>query len=136
MIDERQHMRQIFFDTWQKRENNKSSLSPLEKQILDVLKAHPEYHSLMDNPQTQEKEYHTDNNPFLHLSLHLGILEQLSTNRPQGIRDIYQQLFEKHHDEHQVQHIMMEAMGEVIWDAQQNGQLPDEQNYLNKLKKL
>jgi hypothetical protein len=135
MQDERQHMRRVFRETWQKREQ-KETLTPLEKQLLDVIALHPEYHSLLENPQTEEKEYRTDNNPYLHLSLHLGLIEQLSTNRPNGIRDIYQKLYEQHDDEHQAQHMVMEVMGEIMWDAQQSGKLPDEQAYLSKLQKL
>lgn len=135
MQDERQHIRRMFIDTWAKREQSES-MSPLEKQLLDVIGQHPEYHGLLEGKQTEDKEYRTDNNPFLHLGLHLGLLEQLSTNRPQGIREIYQHIYNKYADVHQVQHLMMEAMGEIIWNAQQAGKLPDEQDYLSELRKL
>lgn len=135
MHNERNQMRQCIIDAWQKREQ-KERITPLEQQLIEIIHQHPEYHALLDNPKSLDKDYHTDNNPFLHLSMHLGLIEQLTTNRPSGIRHFYQTLYEKYLDEHLIQHMMMEAMAEVIWDAQQNQQLPDESRYLEKLVKL
>lgn len=133
MEHERRQQRQYFIDAWSKRERP-DSLSALEKQLVMIIGLHPEYHSLLDDPNILDKDYRTDNNPFLHMSLHLGLLEQLSTNRPHGIRDIYQQLLQQHRDEHTVQHLMMEVMATIMWDAQQNNTLPDEHAYLQQLK--
>ena len=135
MQDERQHMRQYFVDTWHKREQY-TRLSALEQQILDVIHMHPEYQTALNTSKILDKDYSSDNNPFLHMSLHLGLLEQLNTDRPTGIRNIYQKLFEKFTDEHKVQHIMMDIMAEIIWDAQQQHKLPDEALYLQKLLNL
>ncbi len=135
MYNERNHMRQCFIDAWQKREQ-KERATALERQLLDIILQHPTYQSILDDPKSIDKDYSTDNNPFLHMSMHLGLIEQLTTNRPQGIRTLYQQLYEKHGDEHTVQHLMMEVMGEIIWDAQQNQRLPSETDYLNSLQRL
>ena len=135
MGQERRQQRQYFLDAWTKRETP-DSLSALEKQLLEVIKLHPEYQNILDDPDILDKDYRTDNNPFLHMSLHLGLLEQLSTNRPAGIREHYQRLYQHHQDEHQVQHLMMDVMATIMWDAQQNGKLPNEQLYLKKLKSL
>lgn len=134
-IDSRTDLRQLFLKVWQQKDNPQS-LTALEQQLLQVLLQHPEYHAVIADPDTLDKDYRTDNNPFLHLSLHLGLIEQLSTNRPAGIRDIYQALYEKLGDEHQAQHLLMDKMAETIWDAQQQNQLPDERVYLEKIRRL
>lgn len=135
MSEDRRQMRQQFLDVWQKRQQPES-LSAFEHQILDVIRTHNEYESIMDDPDVLDKDYETDGNPFLHMSLHLGITEQLTTNRPAGIRDIYQSLLKKYDDDHIVQHLLMNVMAEVIWEAQTKQQVPDDKEYLAKLKKL
>lgn len=135
MSEERRQMRQQFIDIWHKRQDQEL-LSPFEIQVLDTLYIHPEYQTLLEDPNTLDKDYTTDNNPFLHLSLHLGVIEQLSTNRPTGIREIYQSLQKRLGDDHQAQHRLMEVMAEVIWEAQQLQQVPNDKAYLTKLKKL
>lgn len=134
MGNERKEMRQLFLDAWEKRQNP-ILLSPLEQQILSVIKAHKEYESIFDDPNILDKDYRTDNNPFLHMSLHLGIIEQLTTNRPKGLRELYQKSYRQLHDEHEVQHAFMEVMAEVMFDAQKKGALPDELIYLEQLQK-
>ena len=134
-MNTRSDMRQLFLDAWQKRQTP-DALSALEQQVLTVIAAHKEYDSIFDEPDILDKDYRTDNNPFLHMSLHLGVIEQLTTNRPQGIRELYQTSYKKLHDEHVVQHVFMEVMAEVIYDAQQKGVLPDEAVYLERIKKL
>jgi hypothetical protein len=69
-------------------------------------------------------------NPFLHLSLHLAIEEQLSIDQPRGIRERYQRLSASLGSEHEAQHALLECLGEMLWQAQRNGQPPDERHYL------
>lgn len=135
MEHERRQQRHYFLNAWSKRASPES-LSALERQLLDVIELHPEFHHIFNNDDILDKDYRTDDNPFLHMSLHLGLMEQLTTNRPRGIRDIYQQLYKCHQDEHHIQHLMMEVMATVIWDAQQSNTLPNEQLYIQKLKSL
>lgn len=133
---ERNQLRQMYFNTWEKFKNAES-LSALEKQIVEIIQQHPEYHRIIENPEDFLNEnYHTDNNPFLHLSLHLGLREQLETDRPPGIAEIYQQLLVKHTATHNVLHQMMDVMANLLWDAKTKGILADDKIYLENLKKL
>jgi hypothetical protein len=77
-----------------------------------------------------------ETNPFLHMSMHIAIAEQLGTNRPAGIKDLYQQLVTKLGDAHTVEHHIMECLGQMMWEAQHNQAMPDEQQYLECLRKL
>ncbi|MDK7178881.1 DUF1841 family protein, partial [Micrococcus luteus] len=58
-------------------------------------------------------------NPFLHLSMHIALEEQISIDNPHGIREVFEQLSAKL-DEHAAHHEMMECLGQVIWQAQRN----------------
>lgn len=136
--NDRQQLRQFFFDTWRKHQN-KLALIPLEEAIIQVLNQHPEYHHLFNHPdQLIDKDFSAtlgEANPFLHLSLHLSLHEQLQTNRPNGITSVYQTLL-KTKTAHDAEHLMMDVLAETLWDAQKNQTMPDESTYLTSLKTL
>ncbi|ASQ47407.1 hypothetical protein clem_14405 [Legionella clemsonensis] len=135
--DSVQNTRQLFFTSWQKY-LTKQPLLPLEQQIVDVIIAHPEYHALLES-NNKEQAYFPEmgqTNPFLHMGLHLAIREQVSTNRPEGITKIYQQLLKKYADALAVEHSMMDYLAECLWRAQRDNTLPNEADYLQALKQL
>jgi hypothetical protein len=70
-------------------------------------------------------------NPFLHLSLHLAIAEQLAIDQPVGIRAEYERLVAARGDEHEALHAILECLGETLWQAQRLGGAPDEAAYLD-----
>lgn len=133
--NDRHHMRQVFFDAWQKH-LNKRPLEPLEAQIVDIILQHPEYHLLLSDPERFQTKDFDGENPFLHLSLHLALREQLATNRPVGIVGVYERLCFRVGDALEAEHLMMGCLGEVIWQAQRSGRMPEEEVYLDELKKL
>jgi len=135
-IDQRDQMRKVFVDAWTKFKNQQS-LSSLETQIIELIQQHPEYIDLFDNPEQHfQQNYSTDTNPFLHLSLHLSLREQIATHRPQGIQTIYQNLLNKYHNQQEVEHLMMDVLAHILWDAQKNGVLASEELYLERLRRL
>lgn len=75
-------------------------------------------------------------NPFLHMGLHIAVLEQVQTDRPAGIRDIYQKLVQHHGEAHMAEHGMMMCLEQTLWMAQQNNQAPDEMLYMENLRRL
>ncbi len=135
---DRLRMREMFFSAWQKHLQHET-LEPMEKQIVTLLEEHPEYHELVQDPANKDKDFtpeHGQLNPFLHLSLHLALREQVGTDRPKGIASVTRSLLLKHGDGHTVEHIMIECLGEFLWDAQRAQREPDELAYLEKLKTL
>lgn len=137
--DERDKLRQFYCDTWQKHLVQKEALSPLEQQIAAIIKEHPEYHQLLENKEASINADYLpemgDNNPFLHLGMHLGLREQVSTDRPVGIAELYQGLVALK-GVHDAEHEMIECLAEAIWQAQQNQTVPDEVAYLECLNKI
>ena len=133
----RDEVRNFFFDAWAKFKGQKT-LTDLEKIGLGVMHMHPEYHAILDAPaRFKQQEYfpeHGETNPYLHMSLHLSILEQISINQPIGIADIYKQLKIKHQDEHAAQHDILECLAETIWLAQRNNTGLDTEHYLQLLQ--
>ena len=136
---DRTQLRRIWFEAWQNYQT-KDTLIPLHQELINIIKLHPEYHKMLDNPDNYlGKEYlpeFGETNPFLHMSMHQGIQEQLSSNRPNGIREVYTKLCNKIGDAHETEHAMMEGFAETLWQAQRTGTLPDENQYLERIKKM
>ncbi len=138
IINDRNESRQVFFQTWTKLQQS-LPMEPLESIIATVIQGHPEYHSIFkitEMKDIQENDFNGGQNPFMHMGLHIALIEQVSTNRPSGITSLYQALLPKYTDEHQLQHIMMDCLGESLWNAQQSGEMPDEKAYIERLRKL
>ncbi|MFW2372517.1 MAG: DUF1841 family protein [Gammaproteobacteria bacterium] len=131
--NDRNELRKAYADAYEKFQQQQP-LTPLEQQIAQVIHEHPEYHKHLNSLHQDFLPEAGQSNPFLHMGMHLAIREQLTTNRPAGIRDCYQSLCMKQGSEHEAEHDMMECLGEALWNAQRTGSMPDEQAYLVCLK--
>ena len=125
-------LRQYYKTAWNKK-LKKENLSDLEKNICYVIELHPEYHQML-NMETLETNF-TDNNPYLHLGLHLAIQEQIKTNRPNGIKNVYIALLKKY-TSHQTEHVLMEILENTLHTAIKNNHEPDEKVYLQACEEL
>ncbi len=130
---DRNQLRQFYCEAWRVHRAGEP-LDPLQTQIAAVIVQHPEYQPLLETPDTTlERDYLPEtgeSNPFLHMGLHLAIQEQLTTNRPQGIRELFSSLLSKEGDHHRLEHQLMECLTEMIWRSQRDGAMPDEAKYL------
>lgn len=135
----REEVRRFFCDTWKKKTEG-HILDPMETLASDWMSDHPEYHTLLANPEgALEQDYTPERgeaNPFLHLSMHLSISEQISINQPSGIKEIAEKLAARLGSMHEAQHLIMECLGQVMWEAQREGQPLNPEKYLETLKKL
>ena len=134
---DREELRKMYADAWQKR-CDRLPMSPLEVQIADVIALHPEYHDAVTAPDL-DQEYTPEGgetNPFLHMGLHLGLREQVATNRPAGIAGIHSELTHGLGDLHAAEHRMIDCLAETLWEAQSHNSAPDEQKYLERLRRL
>jgi len=134
----REELRRRYVAAWQ-RQREGLPLEPLDAQIADVIALHPEYHALLEGPDALTREFTVQAggvNPFLHMSLHLGLREQLATGRPAGIGDVYARLARRLSSAHEAEHRMVDVLGETLWESQRFGRAPDEQAYLEKLRRL
>jgi hypothetical protein len=128
----RDQLRLSYADAWRKHLAH-TPLTPLEAMITDVVGVHPEYHAVVADPQAMAAvPGHSGSieNPFLHMGLHMAVREQVSIDRPPGIRELHRQLQARHGEPHRAEHMLMEALGETLWQAQRAGRPPDEGEYL------
>ena len=77
----REQVRRFFCESWRKH-RQRQVLEGAEATAADLIEQHPEYHALLENPESAvEQEFTPEGgqmNPFLHLSLHLAIADQIS----------------------------------------------------------
>ena len=134
----RDQMRRMYLEAWRKF-NARAPLEPLEGQLAAVIAEHPEYVTWLEAGETALGTEFTpeggQQNPFLHMGLHLAIREQVATNRPAGIAEVHQKLSARL-GVHDAEHAMLEPLAETLWEAQRQGRMPDEQTYLERLRKL
>ncbi|MEZ2743482.1 DUF1841 family protein [Paenalcaligenes hominis] len=127
----RDQVRQFFIEAWSKY-RQKQLLSPLENMAVNLVQQHPEYHDLLASPEATHHEFSVEKgqtNPFLHLSMHLAIQEQLSIDQPPGIKQAYDRLVATL-DPHEATHRIMDALGEIIWEAQRLNKPLDNERYI------
>jgi hypothetical protein len=129
----REQLRQSYAEAWRKH-LAQTPLTPLEAMITDVIGAHPEYQAIVGDRDAaiafEPGPSRGDENPFLHMGLHLAVRDQLTIDRPPGVRELHRQLQARYGDAHRAEHALMEALGETLWQAQRAGRPPDEEAYL------
>ena len=136
--DDRQTHRRVFIEAWRKAGAGEP-LQPLEAQIVEILRLHPEYHDHLRDPDgVLDRDWLPEGgetNPFLHLGLHLAVLEQVGLDRPTGVRKLYRRLIESTGDVHEADHIIMECLAETLWRTSQDGKPFNEKAYLKCIRR-
>ena len=130
----RDQAREAFFNAWRKY-RAAEPLAGIETLAIAVILLHPEYHELLSQPERfRERDYTDESNPFLHMSLHLALEEQLSIDQPPGIAGFYEKMLLKFKDRHTALHEALECLAETVWRAQRDRSPPDATAYLNCLE--
>jgi len=134
----RNELRQVFFNCWRLKKHG-LPMDAMQSVIAGIVELHPEYHHLLEDEKFIEQDFSAElgeSNPFLHMSMHIALHEQISTDRPAGICDLYHTLCKSQGDAHSAEHAMMECLGEALWKAQREQKPPDEAAYLGCVKKI
>ena len=132
----RDEARRFLVEAWRKQRAGEP-LSGLEQTAARLVAMHPEYHAMLASPDL-ERDYGPAEgrvNPFLHLSLHLAVAEQLAIDQPPGIVAQFERLRLARGDAHEALHAIVECLGEALWQAQRLGSGPDAALYLACLER-
>jgi hypothetical protein len=128
-----------FFCATHARQQQGLPLEPMQALAARWITQHPEYHAdLADEAAALAAVYTVEDgrtNPFLHLSMHLSIEEQLRIDQPTGIRQAVELLAARRGSLHAAHHEVMECLGEMIWASQRNGTPPDGLAYLEAVRR-
>ena len=131
-------VRRFFCETHRKARDG-MPLTPMETLAADWIAGHPEYHAELDDVDAAlAAVYEVEggrSNPFLHLSMHLTITEQVSIDQPRGIKQAFELLAAKRGSAHEAQHEVMECLGEMMWASQRSGLPPDGEEYIDCVRR-
>lgn len=133
----RDQARQFLIDAWRKRVD-KLPATALETLAADLIAMHPEYHELLTAADALTREWTPEDgamNPFLHLSLHLAIEEQLSIDQPPGIRALFESRRSQYGSQHDALHDILDCLGETLWRAQRDRAPLDGAAYLDCIRR-
>jgi hypothetical protein len=133
----RDEVRGFFIETWRKHREG-LPLVGLELVAVDVLLKHPEYREMLEAPDALGRDFSVEQgvmNPFLHLSLHLALEEQLSIDQPPGLKAESERLAGKLGSRHEALHEILDCLGETVWRAQRDGAAPDAAAYLECVRR-
>jgi hypothetical protein len=126
----REQVRDLFFGAWRKYRAGEP-IAGIESLALDVILLHPEYHGVLSLPgKFRDKDYADEANPFLHMSLHVALQEQLSIDQPPGIVRLFNELLSSKGEKHEALHQALECLAETMWRAQRDQAPPDAAAYL------
>jgi len=132
-------VRRFFCDVFARRRQG-SPMTPLEALAAQWIDEHPEYAAdLADADAALAASFSVDEgrtNPFLHLSMHLSISEQLSIDQPRGIRQAFELLAARRGSAHEAQHTVMECLAEMLWTSQRSGLPPDGEAYMDCVRRF
>ena len=131
-------VRRFFCEAWRKHVAG-LPLTPIEAQAADWINEHPEYHDdLADVDAALAAVFDVEagrTNPFLHLSMHLSLTEQVGIDQPRGIKQAFELLRHRLGSAHDAQHEVMECLGQMLWASQRSGLPPDGQAYLDCVRR-
>ena len=134
-----QHDVRTFFCETLRKQHEGAVMTPMELLAADWIAEHPEYHAeLGDLPAALAAVYQVEagrTNPFLHLSMHLSISEQVGIDQPRGIKQAFELLRARRGSAHEAQHEVMECLGQMVWESQRSGQPPDGQAYIDCVRR-
>jgi hypothetical protein len=137
--NDRTSLRRVFFDAWDKYRQS-APLTGIEQRLIEVILQHPEYHAVLeDRERYLDHDWSPDQgetNPFMHMSMHVSIEEQLAIHSPQGIDRHLRRLLEMEGDRHAALHRMIDCLAEALWKAQRYETSDLEETYLACLEKL
>ena len=125
--------RQTILQAWKKHAEG-APLEPFEMVLCEVIKQHPEYHTFLK--QGIQASVDTPDNPFLHISMHLAVLEQCTTDRPPGIQALYAQFCTKTGSEHEAQHAIISVLSDYLFGCFSSNTLPNDTEYWARLSQL
>jgi len=136
---QRRMLRQKMHRIWQAAQSGKlDDLGEEEKRIADIMLEHDEYNDDFGNVDTlADYEYNPDTevNPFLHISMHSMIENQLREQGPLEVCKFYDAMKEKGCSHHQIIHLIGLILMPLLYEVLKYKKPFDDERYRRFLRK-
>ena len=129
--------RRLLADIWRKAESGEQVRGE-QARLAEIMRAHPEYRVAWESAMNgAEDTFSVEGvNPFLHVTMHRAVEEQLSTGEPKETAQTLQRLTEAGLDRHEALHRIGNVLLEQMWLMQREGRGFDRAAYIQALNKL
>ena len=130
--------RRRFYRIWRRVKEGKK-LQGEEALLGKLMQRHQEYYNTWEFADvTAESPYdmETEENPFLHVTLHAVVENQIKQNDSPGVRIVLNQLTAKGHSQHEAVHEIARVLVEEIWQTLRYYRPFDSVRYVRKLQRL
>jgi len=129
--------RALMADVWRKIDANED-LSPEEELLAEQLQAHPEFSYVWENDEMLEHAFdpEREENPFLHISLHVMLERQINMAEPPCVRQAVERLEARGEDPHEVRHAILRVFVEELWTLLARKERFDVERYHDRIEKL
>jgi len=103
-------------EVWHKVNEN-ADLTEEEELLAEQMQAHSEYSEVWENKDLGEHFFDLtkEENPFLHISLHVMLERQIRSNNPPYVRRAIERLAAQGEDPHDVQHAILRILVSEMW---------------------
>lgn len=129
--------RSFFIEVWNKYKLSRI-MTPIEETTATWILKHPQFHNDLSNKESIKNIYNSncqESNPFLHLSMHLTVSEQLIIDQPYGIKAVYKKLI-MNNDPHTAAHKIIKCLTLTIRNSQDQGTALDSNKYIRLIREL
>jgi hypothetical protein len=112
-------------------------MNEAEYAIARILLEHPEYGDFFEDEKILDgRKFDTGSavNPFLHVSLHKMIEDQLEAGHPEEVRFFFESMEAKGNDRHEIVHVIMKILSILIFEAMHSRQSLDVDRYRSILE--
>ena len=124
-------------EIWRKVNDNKD-LTEEEDLLAEQMQAHPEYGDLWESEEMAEHLFDPtrEENPFLHVSLHVVLERQIRSGQPPCVRRTVERLEVQGEDPHDVRHAVLRVLVGEIWEIMTQQRKFDVKRYCEEIEKL
>ncbi len=124
-------------EVWRKLNDNED-MTVEEDLLAEQMQAHPEYASFWEDEEMLEHQFdpEREENPFLHISLHVMLERQITSNNPSYVRAAVERLEARGEDPHEVRHALLRILVGEIWQVLSGKGPFNEKRYRREIEKL
>lgn len=135
----RQKFRRTINKVWNMiKEGLPADLNQEEKRLLPIIQEHQEYREYFENEDFldgSEDQMEEGINPFLHISLHQMVEDQLNSKTPVEAARLYEYIEKQGYSRHDAIHVVIMVLIHMIYNAIEKNSSFDEKRYIRLLGK-
>lgn len=131
--------RTVMSDIWKRWHRDPDSLEGEERQLAEQMAEHQKYHDVwenIDNLSDHAFDPAKEENPFLHVSLHVTLERQLQSDEPPEAGRALERLIARGDDPHEARHAILRVLVQEMWHIMTHSEEFNQQRYCEELDKL